>query len=471
MALSIEINGIAYRCANTYSISQTAGAVSQSQIDIEVATGQDVPLTLSSCTIYDDIIPVFLGIVSNVSSPEYNGGKEARRYRISLQSKESVFNNRLVSEAYENKYIHEIVQSLYDNYIAAEGVNLGTISTTEQVYDNYNCQYTKLSDVLQELADAISATYYIDADNYFHFVTRDEFVQIPAPEHITGLQLEEDTGELRTVQIVTGASEETSQQIENTYWPADQSAMTLGYQVSSITGITINAVTAAFGQLGVDDDNTSITFLYTLGSNTLTVNPNATTKPAAEQNVVVVYNGYYEIVVINTNDALKESISMLNGTSGMIENVLTDETITSFGDADTKALSLLDQYDERDQVVSCISHDIVATALYNMWYINRPDLNIVGNYVITERELSPFGTEMIISVKLKNKGYFARYGTTLNKGKKNKGSTVKIYKTTVMGDKVTNTETLTAEALDLVYCPTSGAYADPMFLDSFYPGV
>ena len=107
------------------------------------------------------------------------------------------------------------------------------------------------------------------------------------PECVTGLQIDDDSGDVRTVQIVTGASEETSAQTEQTFWLENQSAWVLGYQVSSVTGFTIDGIIAGFGLKGVDEGDTDVTFLYDLGSNSVTVNTNATTKPATGDNVVI----------------------------------------------------------------------------------------------------------------------------------------------------------------------------------------
>ena len=212
MVISVEICGVTYRATDQYSISQSAGAVSSSNIDILVGSEQAVPRALSCCKILKDGAVFFSGLIMSVESPEFNGGKEAKRYRLTLQSKEVIFNNRLVSEAFAGKYTHEIVQTLFENYIADEGITLGAISTTTKQYSNYNFSFTKLYDILFELAEAVNASFYISSEDKFYFLTRDAFTQIDAPEHITNLKLEEEIGDLRTVQIITGATEETGTQ-------------------------------------------------------------------------------------------------------------------------------------------------------------------------------------------------------------------------------------------------------------------
>jgi len=470
--ITIEIAGVEYRSADNYEIRQQAGSSSTSSFDVLVDGTKPVPLSLSSCEIFLDDVPIFSGIVESVSSPQYNGGKEVKRYRLSLVSLERVFQNRIISDAFQDKYTHEIVQALFDQYISAEGITLGEISTSVQKYENYNYQFSKLSDILDELADDINASYFVSPDKKFYFVTRDAFVLLDVPPHVTALSVEDDAGEVRTVQIVTGASEETSAQTEQTYWLQDQSAWVLGYQVSSVTGFTINGIVAGFGIKGVDEIDTSKTFLYELASNSITLNTNATTKPATGDNVVIVYKGFYDIVITNTNDALKESVATLSGTSGIIESVYTDETIDNYQDADKKASSLLTQYGERSMELSCSCRDYDNTDIYTMWQITRPDLHIEGQYVIVERSISSFGpNEFWIQCKLKNKGFFSRYGTSLKTVKKNRAQTTKVYKTALIGDNVSSTDSVTFDHAGLVCYPvasTGGAIYDTG-LPGFYP--
>ena len=471
MALNVEINGVAYRMGDNYNITQQAGAVSQSSIDIKVESGQDVPQSYAECTIYDDTTPIFWGIVQSVESPEFSSGLEVRRYRVSLQSGEIVFNNRLVSEAFANYTTTEIVQALFDNYIAAEGITLGNISDIDFEYENYNCSFTKLYDVLYELATDANASFFVSADKKFYFQTRDAFTQMDAPAHITGVKIEEENGDLRTVQIVTGASEETSTQTESTFWTAGQGAWMLGYQVKSISGITINGILAGIGKLGVDEIDPSKTFLFELGSNTITLNANATTQPAAGNLVVIVYKGFYEIIVTNTNNSLQSELADISGTSGLIEQIYTDETIDNFADADQKSRSLLDAYGEREQTISATASNFADTELYLMWNFALTDQRITGQYVITERSISAFGVDQFwIRVKLRNKNFFSRYGTVLVKPEKQVGKDLKVYKNSIISDAMSVTDEYTVSNLGLVFWPTDGAFVDPLF-DTFYPGV
>jgi hypothetical protein len=69
--------------------------------------------------------------------------------------------------------------------------------------------------------------------------------------------------------------------------------------------------------------------------------------------VVIIYKGYFDIIIENTNESLKAEIASISGSSGIIENILSDETIESDTDADTTATALLNENGERVQEITC----------------------------------------------------------------------------------------------------------------------
>lgn len=467
--VEVKISGEVYKTSTRYSIKQQAGDVSVSDIDVLVSNGQRIPRAMEQVQILFDDVPFFFGIVQTVESPDYSSGKESARYRLTVQSGEVMFQWRLVSESLDDVYTHDIIQTLFDNYIASEGITLGKISVTERFYQRYTASYLKLSDCLKELSDAIGASVSISADKKFYFLTQDAIEQINAPENITALKLEEAAVDLRTVQIVTGASEETSQQTQQTTWAEGQKTVTLGYQVSSFDGATINGTICGVGVIGLDEEDVNKTFLYKFSSQVVTLNNNALIKPVAGDNVVMVYKGFFDIIVTNTNDQLRDELKLLNGSSGNIESLHVDETLTTFGDADSVSRDLLTANGARDQTITVTCKDINKSGLFLSWYINRTDLGIVGNFVIVERAISDFGDTWLIRLKLKNKGFFSRYGTVLKKVEKVIRPESLVYKQTSIGDTATSTDSFIFDIGNMIYFPTSGALLSDPELPGFYP--
>lgn len=418
MELNVKIAGVSYRTTNQYQISEQSGAVSNSKIDVRLDNNPP-PLELSKIEIYDPNNSLFyVGIIQNVDFPEYSSRYETQIYTVTSLSLNSIFNNRLVSESYEDKYTHEIVSDLFTKYLVDEGLTLGTITTFGRRYDTYVANRLKLSDVLNELAGAVGAIPIIDNSLAFHFVDKTSFPSKTPPNHIRALRKASDAKNLRTVQYISGASEDTSLQTKSFTWTAGQTEIPLPYQLSSVVGVSINGTPAGVGFVGLDSSDPAKTFLWSYGAQTIALNSGATIKPSTGDNVVAVFYGYYAVEVESKNLNLIEDIKARNGTSGRIEVVNIDQTIKSTFDGEQAAIDLLNANGVIEETVDLICHDAEATTLLSTWYLNYPDLYIVGEYVVVERLISDRYDVFTIQVKLKNKGFTSRYGTVYNKNNK-----------------------------------------------------
>lgn len=463
MVVSVLIHDVEYVAKENYTITEPSGAVATSTLDVRIDSN-NIPQSLEDVLILMDGVPYLWGIIQTVESPEFNSGLEVITVRITVQSGEVILNNRLASESFRGKYTHEIVQAIFDGYIADEGITLGKISTSTRYYASYTFAYTKVFDILTELADDIGASFRIDGNKRFYFVTRDDMVVIDAPAHINKLKLEESAKDIRTVQIVTGATEETTQQTEQCYWANGQSTMLLKYPVSAIIGMTINGITVGFGITGIDETNVGATFLYNSGS-TIALNQSATTKPATGDNVVIVYKGLFDIVVTNENAGLRGEIANLNGTSGRIDSIYTDETIDNFQDADSVAENLLSENAEREKTISCTCHDINVSNLFTVWRITFERFGISGSFVITERSISKWYDNFVVKVKLKNKGFNSKVGTTFKTASKNVGENILVYKMVSFGDKVSASDYYVMNNAGIIFFPSE----QKIYFDNFYP--
>ena len=114
-------------------------------------------------------------------------------------------------------------------------------------------------------------------------------------------------------------------------------------------------------------------------------------------------------MIINTNEGLKTEIASISGSSGIIENILSDETITNNTDADAKANALLDENGERVQEVNCQLPDVAGTDIGTAWTMDYPELGIAGTFVVTEKNISDYVDRFYVKLKLKNKNLSSRY--------------------------------------------------------------
>jgi|GEM_PF-5153209 len=206
MAIEVKISGTTYRAADDFIIRQQAGAVSLSTVSILKETNP-IPQPLQAAQILIDGIPEFSGIIATVQDPPTSTGYEPRRYTLDIQSMEIIFTFRLVKRNWYNQRIDQIILDIFNDYIAEEGITLGGISTITEQIGAYRKTYSKVSEILDELAEKVGrASYYISPDKKFYFLIRDEFPTVAAPVHVTEITKSRSYGDLRTVQIVKGAS-------------------------------------------------------------------------------------------------------------------------------------------------------------------------------------------------------------------------------------------------------------------------
>ena len=417
MELKLYLNGVEFNFTNRYTIREQVGQPATSTIDVKLE-GNGLPVSHTKAEIKKDGNIIYAGYINKVDTPTYSSSFETDIVPLELISLETIFTRRIVSEVYKTKLTHEIIEDLYNNYLAEENITLGTIEEFERTYEDYIIPNLKLSDVLQELGDDVGAVANISADNVFSFTTQYSFPEVVAPTHISKLQLTENGKDLKTVQKISGAKSETSTQTALTTWIANQRTIPLGYQLAEKPSITIAGVSVDVGVIGQGEEDISKTFLWSYGNNSIVLNTVATTKPAVGEIVSVIFTGFYDIEIVSENEDLKEEIALISGTSGKIESIVIDTSITDPQDGETTAINLLTEKSIRDKTVSLECEDIEKTTLLNQWYLDYPDLNMQGYFVITERTISDFYDKFKIRIKMKNKGFYSRYGTAYNKNTK-----------------------------------------------------
>ena len=417
MDLKLYINEVEFNFTDRYTIREQVGQPSTSAIEIKL-DGKDLPVSHTKIVLKDDGVAFYAGYINKVDTPTYSSTFETDIVPIEIISLETIFTRRIVSEAYVSKFTHEIIEDLYDNYLDEENITLGTIEEFERTYSEYVIPNLRLSDVLQELGDEVGAVAKIDENNVFSFTTKASFPDVAPPTHITKLKLTENGQDLKTVQKISGAKSETSFQTVLVTWISAQTAVLLGYQVSEEPTITINGTPVGVGVVGLGETDISKTFLWAYANNSIVLNNTATVQPAAGDTISVIFKGFFDVEIISENEDLKNEIALISGTSGKIESIVIDTSITDPQDGETTAINLLQEKSVRSQTVTLQCQDITKSALLNQWYLDYPDLNIQGSYVIVERSISDFYDKYKITVKLKNRGFYSRYGTVYNKNNK-----------------------------------------------------
>ena len=439
--IACYINNILYDAEFDFQISEQAGNKSITTINVYVADSSTQPIPVAGDIIQlvdtDTNTILFWGVCSIPKSPKINTGLEPQIYTISCTSANAILANRLINEAFQGYTMTEIITTLYNSYIAAEGISLGEISDIPVVVDVYTAADYNLQDALNELADLVGATWRIDVNRNFYFVAQEDFpvLQNTIDTNFllgTGYQAKTTEYKMRTVQHITGGQEQTLLQTESyTYDGEAQTFVTL-FPIALQPTILVNNVQVPSDLIGVNglsDNDQSVVFRWSYNSTTVNY---VTTSNYLKANDVVSfqYIGLFPNRVTLYNAPKISAVAAKTGTSGLRESVQIVSGVRTRAADIQLAQSLLQQFESATSEVSfwLLSEQLYALGLalddlqiLTQVTINLPQIGISGTYVITERKIeltsasiTSLSNQLKISLVLKSRNYLKSYGEILS---------------------------------------------------------
>ncbi len=429
------INKIKYQMDTQFSIIEQIGNSVQSTITVKV-DDQPIPKAGDLIEVKDDATGevLFLGTCGIPKSPRYKSFYEPKVYSIVCGNANSILANRIINLATQGKTITQIVQRIYDTYIAIENIELEEISDIPIVVEIYTAGDFNLQYALDELANLVQAVWKVTNEKKFIFATKENFPEFPRVidrDFLLGTDLQAQTKDYkrRTVQIISGAVETTSIQNENFDYDGKIRTFNVWYPVTSKPIILVNGIAVPeerIGVIGLNNDSDAFVFLFAY--NSTGINYNSDTDYLVAGDVVTIsYIGFFPIRIISSNVSKMEEIAAKTGNSGIIENVQLARNIKNQFDALDLANSLLEQFEtERGE----LSFWMTTEQLYSLGYslsdiepltkltFDLPEIGVTGDYVISERTIEPFLNDLSkdfyralkVSLKLVDRDYLKSYG-------------------------------------------------------------
>lgn len=434
--LKAYINGTEYNALWEFSISEQTGNKTSTDISVEVEN-QAIPVSGDIIELKDGDTTLFWGTCGIPESPEYQTGLERNIYTITCGNANTILSYRIVNVAYQNYTITEIVQALYDRYISAEGIILGTISNIEVTLEVYTAADLNLQDALNELADLVGAVWEISPNKEFFFIIEENFPTFPktiSPEFLLGSGLQHTTKDykMRTVQYISGATDYTSQQIESYIYTEDLEAFNTVFPLASRPGISVNGEPVPaekIGVSGINDETPGIVFLYTIGSTTVQYVADSNFLTIGDK-VLFSYIGIFPIRISVSNSEKIAEIAAKTGTSGRREMVQIANDISTQADAVQLAQALLKQFETYTGEVNLwlLSDQLYALGmtlddvkLLTQFTFDLPMFGVNGKYVVVERTLSPAYADMSdaerkfrVELRMVDRDYIKSYGETIS---------------------------------------------------------
>lgn len=441
--LTCLINGTKYELVYPISVSEMAGNNISSDISVKVsdccmqAPNTPIPKAGDLIEILEDGSTVFLGTCGIPTSPKIDSVHTPLIYRIKCGNGNSLLARRIVNYGTQGKTITQIVEYLYETYVRAEGISKGIISQVPITLDAYTAADMNLQDVLNELSGYVSGAWQVTNERVFNFIAEEDFSSfstVITKDNFLGAEIQTQTKDqdVRTAQTVKGLMAVTDTQTENFKFDGEKDEFETLFpivqkptQIKRTDGVILDQ--SRIGVKGLDDSNANIVFLFAFNSRTLEYNTSSGWL-STNQGFSVSYIGQFPIRVRSFNIEKITEIATHTGTSGMIDNVHEDNTLTTVADAQLLADSLLENYGkERSEIKFWIrstqlleqGYSLDDFSLLKKFTFSMPEIGLVGDFVVTERTLESIApaetweNSLKIHLKMVDRSFVKSYGQTL----------------------------------------------------------
>lgn len=368
--------------AGTLSINSTIGKRSTASFTVKTDNNTHFQ-QYQQVSIYDGMNTlIFSGYISQPKETK-PGFQPVLEHQITCTDQHFLADKRIIAATYTNTTVGTIVQSIVTNILSQEGVTVGQIvddatgtdlfpsislypSTT--LYPQLNASvipsaifaYSTVAQALDELVKVASIAgvpYYWQIDQFkqLWFVP---YTSVVNSTVVDGTQIDDGTrtGSPPSViranpaygntQYIIGGVTQTVTQTEIQVGDGNKQSFTMGYELASAPVVSINTgsgyITQSVGLKGTSGSQ----WYWAQGDNTITQDSAGTKLRGSPSNdlLKVVYVGQYPSVASDQNVAQISYEAMLDGSTGIVERVDTDNTITSLSSGLAEASQFLTRY-------------------------------------------------------------------------------------------------------------------------------
>jgi len=218
-----------------------------------------------------------------------------------------------------------IVDDIFDNYLAEEGVTITATSIqagpiiAEAVFN-----YGSVSEAYDALAELAGFTWFIDENKVLYFIDRTTNVApwTATPSNIDNALLSGANPLYRNKQYVRGGTGLTDPQVETFSGNGQTVAFTVGYPIASVP--TVNVVGVGVQDMGIKGLETGEDCYWSKGDATIVFDA-LSIPPAIANNIVVTYVGEYPLISLAINEGSQIALKAIEGSgTGIVESIVDE---------------------------------------------------------------------------------------------------------------------------------------------------
>lgn len=303
---------------------------------------------------------IFSGYITSPSAQK-PGFQNSLIWSISCIGREFLAKKRVVQKSYTNQTCGSIARDIFDTILQPEGAYAALIYDGPTISDSQIIPFTidgnvllpqknffcKASDALDQLVTEASAS----GVPYYNAIDQNAGVYFAPYGAVTGPTIDDTlidqnqnpptitwaNPNYRNGQYETGGVAQTSTQTEARKGDSNTTSWPMSFDLASAPTINVDGASKTVGIKGVDSGKD---FYWQQGSPDI-VQDSGATKLTSSNTLNVSYIGQYPNTSLVYNAAQIAYQASVDGTSGIIEEIDTDQTLTSASNALSKASNLL----------------------------------------------------------------------------------------------------------------------------------
>ena len=366
----ITIDGVGaldYLAPSTLNISQNINNRSTASFTLvglagyQPEIGQEVIISQSPCDLIN-FKRQFAGHIKDIQSLNSNCGKTVF-HKVTCVDYNALLDRRLVANIYIAQPVADIIQAINEDFLKDEGITLNHVDTQNLTLEKAVWGYQKVSKVFNDISTATGLFWYIDFYKDLHFFLRstqntgavlepncssnqsneiDPFCAFINSESCNKgiksgkIMVDKRSDQLVNDQYIIGGYAETDVRTENFMGDGERKTFSLKYNVSTPERDDMGIVAGAIKVNGVDqticnrDSANALLFqwYYSKGERTITQRDADATLILGDV-LEVTYIGLYHVIKNSRSQASISKFKLIESTSGIYQDVLSDDSIES----------------------------------------------------------------------------------------------------------------------------------------------
>src|SRR5581483_10476937 len=421
-AYTLTIGGVSYTpLAGSLKLDLSVGKKSQAAFTLRTNTSTFFQ-QFQQVQVYDGAgALVFVGYL-NPAQAAKPGFQSSLVWTLTAMGQDYLAKKRVVQASYDTKTPGFIVRDILNSVLAAEGVTAGTIYDGPTCSNTLYCSNTlvcdgnavldhidlfcKAADALDTLVQNASAA----GVSYYWSINQVKALDFAPYGIVIGPTIDDTTidqkrnpptitfgnANYRNGQYVTGGVAQTLTQTETRVGDGNTTSWAMGFQLASAPTVSINLGNGSGGYLGWSPQTvglkgtTGAQWYWAQGDNTIAQDSGGTKLRGTVGSTIyndllqVVYIGQYPNTAIVYNAAQIAYQADLDGTSGINEEIATDNTLTSASNALTEASNYLNRFSAQGAQLQQATTRTSGFAPAQLCPVNMPYFNLVNTQMLIE---------------------------------------------------------------------------------------